>query len=137
LIANRTMPSCSVLPELVYDDVDRAVRWLGEAFGFQTRWQAGDHRAQLRAGSCAVVVRDDPGGDRGRRAMILVRVEQIEERLQRALAAGARLVRDLEDHRYGERQFSVEDPGGHRWTFTQSIADVVPEEWGGRTVDLR
>lgn len=22
------------------------------------------------------------------------------------------------------------DPGGHRWTFSQTIADVAPEDWG-------
>jgi hypothetical protein len=32
---------------------------------------------------------------------------------------------------YGERQYTCEDPGGHRWTFSQSIADLEPEEWGG------
>jgi uncharacterized glyoxalase superfamily protein PhnB len=32
---------------------------------------------------------------------------------------------------YAERQYTVEDPGGHRWTFSQTIADVAPEEWGG------
>jgi uncharacterized glyoxalase superfamily protein PhnB len=136
LATNRTMPACTVLPELVYDDVGEAVRWLGEAFGFATRWQADDHRAQLRAGDCAIVVRDDPGGHVGRRCMVLVRVRDIEDHLRSALAAGASLLKDLSDYPYGERQFSVEDPWGHRWTFTQSIADVAPEEWGGTTFDL-
>jgi hypothetical protein len=35
------------------------------------------------------------------------------------------------DYPYGERQYTAEDLGGHRWTFSQSIADVAPEEWGG------
>jgi uncharacterized glyoxalase superfamily protein PhnB len=34
-------------------------------------------------------------------------------------------------HMYGERQYTVEDPGGHRWTFSQSVADVDPADWGG------
>jgi hypothetical protein len=32
---------------------------------------------------------------------------------------------------YGERQYTAEDLAGHRWTFTQAIADVAPEDWGG------
>lgn len=32
---------------------------------------------------------------------------------------------------YCERQYAIEDPGGHTWTFSQTIADVAPEEWGG------
>ncbi|HEX9942349.1 MAG TPA: hypothetical protein VGG03_10055 [Thermoanaerobaculia bacterium] len=34
------------------------------------------------------------------------------------------------DMLFGERQYTAEDLGGHRWTFSQSIADVAPEEWG-------
>ena len=31
---------------------------------------------------------------------------------------------------FRERQYTVEDPGGHQWTFSQSIADVAPEDRG-------
>jgi uncharacterized glyoxalase superfamily protein PhnB len=31
---------------------------------------------------------------------------------------------------FGERQYTVEDLEGHRWTFSQSIADVPFEAWG-------
>jgi hypothetical protein len=44
----------------------------------------------------------------------------------------------IADHRaqllYGERQYSAQDPGGHRSTFSQSIADVDPADWGGTLV---
>ena len=32
---------------------------------------------------------------------------------------------------FGERQYSAQDPAGHHWTFSQTLADVAPEEWGG------
>ena len=35
------------------------------------------------------------------------------------------------DFEYGERQYRAEDPAGHQWTFSQTLADVAPEEWGG------
>jgi len=35
------------------------------------------------------------------------------------------------DFEYGERQYSAEDPAGHQWTFSETLADVAPEEWGG------
>ena len=38
------------------------------------------------------------------------------------------------DFPYGERQYTAEDPSGHRWTFSQTLADVAPEEWGGISV---
>jgi hypothetical protein len=35
------------------------------------------------------------------------------------------------DFEYGERQYTAEDPFGHRWTFSQTLRDVAPEDWGG------
>ena len=38
------------------------------------------------------------------------------------------------DHVYGERQYTAEDYAGHQWTFSETLADVAPEEWGGISV---
>ena len=38
------------------------------------------------------------------------------------------------EYEYGERECTVEDLGGHRWQFTQTMRDVAPDEWGGQTV---
>ena len=35
------------------------------------------------------------------------------------------------DFPYGERQYTAQDPAGHQWTFSQTLADVAPSEWGG------
>jgi uncharacterized glyoxalase superfamily protein PhnB len=32
---------------------------------------------------------------------------------------------------YGERQCTVDDYAGHRWTLSESVDDVAPEAWGG------
>ncbi len=32
------------------------------------------------------------------------------------------------------RQYEAEDLAGHRWTFSETLADVAPEEWGGESV---
>jgi predicted enzyme related to lactoylglutathione lyase len=36
-VENRTMPPCTVIPELVYDDVPAAIDWLSEMFGLIER----------------------------------------------------------------------------------------------------
>jgi uncharacterized glyoxalase superfamily protein PhnB len=142
MLENRSVPPATVVPELVYEDVGPAIDWLCAAFGLSVRWRAGDHRAQLWAGDGAVVVRDlppdvEPGAPvPGSCSSVLVRVEDAGAAQARALEHGARLVRELSDHPYGERQCTFEDPGGHRWTFSQSIADVAPEDWGGVSVHL-
>jgi len=40
------------------------------------------------------------------------------------------------DYPYGERQYTAEGLAGHCWTFSQSIADVAPEEWGGTSCQI-
>ena len=62
---------------------------------------------------------------------VMVRVDDADVHHSRALAYGATITRELTDYPFGERQYSCRDPGGHVWTFSQSIADVAPEVWGG------
>src|SRR5258706_389112 len=45
--------------------------------------------------------------------------------------AGAIIVNAPTDQPYGERQYSAQDIGGYSWTFSETIADVDPEAWGG------
>jgi uncharacterized glyoxalase superfamily protein PhnB len=40
------------------------------------------------------------------------------------------------DHFYDERQYDAEDFYGHRWNFTEMIADVEPESWDGTSVNV-
>ena len=42
-----------------------------------------------------------------------------------------RISSPLTTYPFGERQYSAQDPFGHRWTFSQSVADVDPRDWGG------
>jgi uncharacterized glyoxalase superfamily protein PhnB len=138
---NRSIPAAAVIPVLTYPDVRRAVAWLEDAFGFAERVRIGeDHRAQMRAGEGAIIVADD-GGERrapepgaGVTHAVMVRVEDANEHCTRARAAGARIVMEPTDFEYGERQYQAEDLAGHRWTFSQTLADVEPESWGGTTV---
>jgi hypothetical protein len=37
---------------------------------------------------------------------------------------------------YGERQYNAVDFHGHHWDFTETIADIEPESWGGTSVNL-
>ena len=62
--ANRTMPACTAIPQLVYDEVGEAIEWLCATFGFTERWRAGNHRAHHRtfSGSTVDVVPKDRGG---------------------------------------------------------------------------
>ncbi len=133
-IANRTMPTSTVIPELTYDDVTEAIEWLCATFGFAERWRAGDHRAQLSIGNGTVAI-TEPRTSKVRPGPrdIVVRVPDATAHCERSRARGATIVSEPRDYPYGERQYTAEDLGGHHWCFSQSIADVAPEEWGGTT----
>lgn len=129
---NRSMPRGTVIPELAYADVGEAADWLCAAFGFTVRLSIGNHRAQLNVGDGAIVVtQQPPSGTPDRTHAVMVRVEEVDRHYERATQRGARILRPPTDYPYGERQYTAEDLGGHCWTFSQSIADVDPVEWGG------
>jgi uncharacterized glyoxalase superfamily protein PhnB len=131
VIANRSMPAATVIPVLAYTDATEAADWLCAAFGFEMRLRVANHRVQLVLGDGAVVATDGGGSGGGAGHSLLVRVEDADAHHDRAAAAGARIVASPTDYPYGERQYTAEDLGGHRWTFSQSIADVDPADWRG------
>lgn len=150
MLANRSIPPSTVIPVLVYEDVADAVDWLCDAFGFVERVRIGSHRVQLAIDGGAVVVAErritepadssDPMVYRPPRRgvvshAVMVRVDDVDAHYARARDCGARIFQPPTDHPYGERQYTAEDLAGHSWTFSQSIADVAPEEWGGETIN--
>jgi uncharacterized glyoxalase superfamily protein PhnB len=137
MLASRSIPRCTLIPELAYPDIGKAVAWLCEAFGFTLRLRIADHRAQLNVGDGAVVLTELAEGHRvdiGHSAM--VRVENVDRHCEKASRYGAKIIRPPADYSFGERQYSVEDFAGRRWTFSQSIADVDPAAWGGMLGEL-
>jgi uncharacterized glyoxalase superfamily protein PhnB len=137
---NRSIPSAVVVPVLIYPDVREAVSWLSAAFGFAERVRIGEnHRSQLSFGDGAVIVADVRHDRRPPRPgeathSVLVRVDDARAHCDRARAHGARIIMEPTDFEYGERQYAAEDPAGHRWTFSETLADVAPDEWGGELV---
>jgi uncharacterized glyoxalase superfamily protein PhnB len=134
---NRSMPPSTVIPVLAYEDVAEAVDWLSTAFGFRERWRAGNHRAQLWVGDATIaltqgatgVASDSPDS-------VMVRVDDVDAHHEHAVEHGVTTSGPPTDYPYGERQYTAVDLAGHRWTFSQSIADVAPEDWGGTSVRL-
>jgi uncharacterized glyoxalase superfamily protein PhnB len=140
---NRSIPQSTVIPVLIYPDVRAAVDWLTQAFAFKERVQIGDnHRSQLSLGEGDLIVADVRGDRRPPRegevtSMVMVRVDDVRAHCARAREHGARIISEPKDYEYGERQYTAQDPAGHQWTFSESIADVAPEAWGGIAVNPR
>ena len=135
MLSNRSIPRATVIPVLAYPDVNRAAAWLCDAFGFSVRLRNGNHRIQLNAGTGAVVVRElrpnELNAVLGVGHSVMIRVEDADAHCTRAKDHGARITQEPVTHPYGERQYNANDFAGYSWTFSLSVADVSPEEWGG------
>jgi|SRR5436853_1652180 len=127
-----------ILAHLIYDDVTAAVDWLTAAFGFQERTSARHAspegvigRTQMEvAGSLVTLGQPSIHGDSPRRgvsSMLYVYVDDVDEHYQRARAAGATIVTELEDQPWGDRRYQAVDPEGHQWTFARHVRDVEPD----------
>jgi uncharacterized glyoxalase superfamily protein PhnB len=138
LPTNRSVPDTAVMPVLGYRDVRAAVEWLCRAFGCIERLRIGNHRAQLLLGDGVVVAFGMSAPNEtvvpvpdAHTHSVLARVPDVDAHCERARGAGARIINEPTTHAYGERQYTAEDIGGHRWTFSQTIADSDPADWGG------
>ncbi|WP_363798778.1 VOC family protein [Lysobacter firmicutimachus] len=76
-----------------------------------------------------------PDRARGHSHSLHLHVDDADDVVARAVAAGARLAMAPRDHFYGERSGTVIDPFGHRWNIGHSIEQVTPEEMQRRYED--
>ena len=146
MLMNRSAPTATIVPILIYEDVDQAIGWLCRAFGFAERLRA-EHEgivghAQLTVAEGAIMLGRQNGPYRVPRgdevaAYVHVAVDDVDRHFERATRCGARIVHPPMNMPFGVRQYTARDPAGHWWTFSQNVADVAPEEWGARSVVLR
>lgn len=135
--ARATAPN--IYPALRYGDARAAIRWLCEAFAFQERMvHPGEDRevahAELSLGPGIVMLgsrREDAStaDDVASRSAdgeidfarlpfsIYIAIEDVDAHCERARAAGAEIVRELQDTDYGSREYSVRDLEGNVWSF--------------------
>ena len=145
MLTNRSAPHARVTPVLTVADVRSAVAWYAEVFGFVEHVRIGEgHRSQLGLpdGPPAelVVAEVRPGRrtpEQERSHQVMLKVADVANVVEAAVALKARLVEPPHDWEYGERQATIDDPFGHQWVLNQTLTDVAPEQWGGNTVSPR
>ena len=69
-----------------------------------------------------------PGAFGGSPVSLCVYVENVDQVVQRAVAAGAKLTRPVADQFYGDRTGGLTDPFGHVWYVMTHVEDVSHEE---------
>jgi uncharacterized glyoxalase superfamily protein PhnB len=127
-----------ITPHLFYDDVGAAIDWLVNAFGFTVRLRMTDEAGGVVHGE--VELKDSlvmlgltaenetwesprTLGDRVSQRLYVF-VDEVDAHYERALSAGARIIREPADQFWGDRVYECIDPEGHRWKFAEHLWDV-------------
>ena len=139
----------SVTPSLIVRDAPKAIAFYQRAFGAENLGaMAGpDGRvmhAEIRIGDSIVMLSDEfpefgvksPRTLGGTPVTIHLYVEDVDDTFRRALDAGAKELRAVEDKFYGDRGGEFEDPFGHRWSVASHVEDVAPEEMERRMAEM-
>ena len=134
-----------VTPYLIVDGASEAIEFYTSVLGARERMRMpapGDKvgHAELELGRGLIMLADEVPdmGIRGPRTVggspviVSVYVEDVDAVFEKAIAAGAKELRPLEDQFYGDRTGSFEDPFGHQWSIATHVEDVSPEEMARR-----
>jgi PhnB protein len=131
----------TVTPYLIVNGAASALEFYKKAFGATElmRFPGPGGKighAEIRIGDSAIMLADEhPEMDaRGPKTLggspvgILIYTEDVDAAAKRAVAAGAKVLRPVQDQFYGDRSGTFEDPYGHKWTIATHKEDVSVEE---------
>ena len=131
----------TVTPYLVITDAGKAIEFYKVAFGAteSMRLATPDGKvmhAEIKIGDSPIMLCDEcpdwnafsPQTIGGTAVSIMLYVEDVDSVVNRAVAAGAKLLMPVEDQFWGDRMGTVSDPFGHKWTVATHTEDVSPEE---------
>ena len=130
-----------VIPYLIVDDAKAAIDFYTKVLGGKERMQmpAPDGKighAEVEIGNGLIMLADEvpemgqksPKNVGGSPVTIAVYLDDVDSVFKKAIDAGAREVRAVEDQFYGDRSGGFEDPFGHFWSIQTHIEDVPPDE---------
>ena len=139
MIANRSVPTDTVVAHVVYQDLPAALAWLTKAFGFTEHFRYGapddPSGAQVIFGKAVIMLQ----GPRGRSSpaqlgfgtqSLTLFIEDVDAHYANAKSAGAKIVEEPHETEYGEYQYGALDLDGHHWLFSRHATDRSPDEWG-------
>jgi PhnB protein len=137
-----------VTPYLCVEGASAAIEFYGRVLGTTERMRMETpegtvSHAELQLGGSLIMLADEfpelgvrsPKAFGGSPVTMSVYVEDVDGVFERALQAGAKVLRPLEDQFYGDRAGQFEDPFGHRWSVATHVEDVSPEEMARRAAE--
>jgi PhnB protein len=131
----------ALTPTLAVDNAAQAIEFYKRAFGAKERGRMpgpGDTiaHAELEIGDSVLMLADPfpqstvkpPKQLGGTTVGIFLYVEDVDEVVQQAIDAGAKVTTPVEDQFWGDRFGKVADPFGHEWQIATRTQDLTPEE---------
>ena len=138
-----------VYPYLRVHSTSEAIAFYARAFGAEELFRLTEPsgrigHAEIKVGPATIMLSDEypEQGIQGPRALggttfaMHLHVDDVDSAFERAIKAGATVVRPLEDQFYGERSGTVRDPFGHEWHLGGHLEDVPVEEMQRRYTAL-
>lgn len=146
---NRTYAVHEVYPYLRVRDAGRALDFYKQAFGAEELFRLTEPsgrigHAEIKIGGTTLMLADEypemnivgPQTLGGTTFSIHLHVDNADAWIERAVAAGAIVLRPAADAFYGERSGSVRDPFGHEWLLGHQVEEVSTEEMQRRYTAL-
>jgi len=140
-MSTSTKPYPPLISYLAVQSAAKAIEFYQAAFGATERYRLTDSasgnigHAELEINGSLIMLSDEfPGCSTsaktlgGTPVIFCLMVENADAAFDRAVAAGATVVRPLTDEFYGFRGATVEDPFGYKWMVQHEIEKVAPEE---------
>ena len=132
-------------PYLIVDGAAQAIEFYKKVFGATEKMRMPSPggkvgHAELTLGDSMIMLADEhpemgaraPRAYGGAAVSLMVYVPNVDDTVKTASAAGAKIVRQVENQFYGDRMGTIEDPFGHRWYVATHVEDVPPEEMAKR-----
>lgn len=139
----------SVTPYLIVKGAARAIDFYKQAFGATElmRMEGPDGtvgHAEIKVGDSPLMLADEhpemgyrsPQTLGGAGISLMVYVDDVDEVFPRAISAGAKELRPIQDQFYGDRSGTLEDPFGHVWTISTHKEDLSNEEMLRRSEEM-
>ncbi len=143
------MPVHELFAYLRVRDAAGAIAFYEKAFGAREKFRLTEPggrigHAELDFDGTVLMVSEEypefgimsPDSIGGTSVSIHLHVDNADEVMRCAVAAGAKVLREPQDHFYGERSGTVRDPFGHEWLIGHSIEEVTPEEMQRRYTEM-
>ena len=136
-------------PYIIVKGADAAIAFYTKVFGAKEEYRLADDEghvghAELTVGDGRLMLADEspsfgalsPPTIGGTAVKLHVYVADADATVKRAEAAGATVLRPVQDQFYGDRSGMIVDPFGHQWFVATRKEVVTPEEMRARYVEL-